>query len=322
MRMLSQSQIDELLSELSVSNPTKSEPKIKKTYNKYDFKQPRKFTKEQIKTLSSIYENFSRHVSAFFTGTLRTYCQIEVGSIEETRYNEYINALPESVLLGVVEMEPLDGSVIIEFSKAITFLIIDKLLGGQGNSVNFNRDFTDIELTLMEGVYKKVIAYLRDSWEHIIEVEPKFINFETNSRFSQLMPLDEIIVIIVLNVTIRNITGSISICMPYLNLESVIEHLNTRNRFSLRVVPQEESEQIRNNLLEQLKGTVIDITGILGNTTLTLKELVSLKVGDVILLSQKVGDNIEVHIGNKARFYAEPGIHRNRKAIKIKAAAE
>lgn len=316
--VLSQMQIDKLLNsfqsgDVNVNELESNEKKVRP----YDFKIPKKFNKEQLKTLSIIYENYGRILSSYLSGMLRNYCQIEVLTIEEQRYFEYSNALPESMLMGVIEMHPLEGSAMITMSQSIAFSIIDRLLGGQGDTYEVDRDYTDIELSLIEKVVRQMGTLLRDAWNNVYELSPEFIRLESNSRQSQLVSPNETVVIIMLNVKIKEVEGNISFCMPYIILEPVLEHLNTRYWFTERRAPEENIMQDRNNIMQSMRRIPVELKAVLGTSHLTLNELMNLQVGDVIRLDQNIKEKTKIISGNEEWFQGTLGKYKNNRAIMI-----
>jgi flagellar motor switch protein FliM len=316
--VLSQNQIDQLLNsfqsgDLNVNEIESSEKKVRP----YDFKIPKKFNKEQLKTLSIIYESYGRILSSYLSGTLRSYCQIEVLTIEEQRYFEYSNALPESILMGVMEMKPLAGTAMITMSQSIAFAIIDRLLGGQGEIYEVDRDYTDIELSLIEKVIRQMGILLKDAWSNVYELDPEFIRLESNSRQSQLVSPNETVVIIMLNVKIREVEGNISFCMPYIILEPVLEHLNTRYWFTERQAPEENLIQNRSNLMGAMKKLSLELHAVLGTSRLSLREIMELQPGDVIQLDQAIGDMAKVKSNQSDWFMGTLGKYKNHRAIRV-----
>lgn len=318
--VLSQNQIDALLNSLQSGDVTVNE--LEEDENKkirpYDFSIPKKFTKEQLKTLSIIYENYGRILSSYLSGTLRSYCEIEVLTIEEQRYFEYSNALPESILMSVMEMKPLEGSAMITMSQSIAFAIIDRMLGGPGDLYEVDRDYTDIELTLIEKVIRQMIALLRDAWSNVYELTPQFLRLESNSRQSQLVSPNETVVIIMLNVKIKEVEGNVSFCIPYVILEPVLEHLNTRYWFTEQKSPDEDQKKLnRTRLVKNMRDIPIEIRAVLGKSHLTLRELMDLQEGDVIQLDQRMGDKTILAVNGNEWFTGTLGLVKNRKAVRV-----
>lgn len=318
--VLSQNQIDDLLNALKTGEVAYNELEEKKTekkVRKYDFNIPRKFNKEQLKTLSIIYENYGRILSSYLSGMLRTYCEVEVLTIEEQRYFEYSNALPENNMVGVLEMPPLQGSSIITISQSLTFVIIDRLLGGQGEIYEMDRDYTEIEMTLMEKVLRESSALLKDAWSNVHEISPQFLRLESNTRQSQLVSPNEIVVIVVLNIKIKDVEGNISFCIPYVILEPVLEHLNTRYWFTERKTSDEEKKASYESLMGKVTSIPMELKGILGTSRLTLKEIMDLHVGDVIQLDQHISDKAVLKSNDSDWFTGTIGMYKNHIAVKI-----
>lgn len=318
--ILSQSQIDSLLSELTSGMVSYDDIETKNTkkVKEYDFKSPKKFTKEQLKLLNGVYEIFSRHLASYFSGMLRTVCQITVASIEEQPYYEYNNALPDSVLIGVMELKPLEGTVLVDISNPVSFAFIERLLGGAGNGVTvYDREFTEIEIALMERVFKQIGVLTSEAWANHVEIEPNLQNIETNSRLIQSISMDEDVVIVVLDVSIKHIKGTICFCFPCMSLEPILDSINKSTYLMKRKIDSGQESVIKEAIANNIKNSEIEIRGIFGKTELTLKEILSLNTGDVLRLNQKVENDVKLTINDKTWFYGIPGIRKNKKVIKI-----
>jgi flagellar motor switch protein FliM len=314
--VLDQSQIDTLLRDISGGNVEIKKAAEQKAIKEYDFRIPRKFTKEQLRIISGIHETYARLLSSYLTGALRTFCKAEVVSIEETRYYEYANAMPESVLLGILDLNPYPGTVVMSLSKELAFTVIDKLLGGSGDYGIMGNEYTDIEIVIMERIYKNIIVYFKDAWANTAEVNPVLRKFGTDSS-TNVMHLDEIVVIVVLNVTIKENTGKITVCLPYMWLEAISDKLSAKYKISDRVTANTESEASKQAMILQLYKTPIDISVNLGNSRVYINDIINMEIGDIIKLNQKIGDNVKVNLGGKTWFYGQLGINNKKKAVKI-----
>lgn len=318
--VLSQNQIDELLSSLKSGDIAYSELESgnnEKKVRPYDFKIPKKFNKEQLKTLSIIYENYGRVLSSFLSGTLRNYCEVEVATIEEQRFFEYSNALPENILMGVLEMLPLQGTSMITMSQSIAFAIVDRLLGGQGEIYEVDREYTDIEVSLLQRVIRDMCTLLKDAWSNVYEIKPNFLRLESNSRQSQLVSPNETVVIIVLKVKIKDVEGDVSFCMPYEILEPVLEHLNTRYWFTARRSSDEEKRTNKRSLVTKVNSIPLELKVVLGRSRVTLKDIMDLQPGDVITLDQLVTGKAVVMSNKNEWFHGTLGTLRNHVAVRI-----
>lgn len=319
--ILSQNQIDQLLSELSNGSP-KSESITTdfstKKIRDYDFRSPKKLSKEQQRTLFGIYENFARYLASYFSGLLRTYCEISVASIEEQPYFEYNNALPDIIMMGVFEEKPIEGPVLADISNTITFALIERLLGGEcEESLTPEREFTEIEISLVEGIMHKIAAFNQEAWSHIPNISCALQQVETNARLSQSMAMDEVVAIIILDVQIKSVKGTISFCVPCINLGAVIDQISKNPYATRRDGNPEHEEALKQAMLKQIKESDIQVRGVFGSTVLTLQEILGLQEGDVIMLDQRVDSNVSLVVNGKPWFYGSPGVRRGKKAIQI-----
>ena len=189
--VLSQNQIDELLKglskgDVSIQELEENEKKIKE----YDFRSPKKITRETIRLLRGIYENYCRMLTSRLTSMLRLVCDVTVEQVEESIYQEYNNALEDYVLMGLINVkypdnETSDSQILIEMSRPLSFVIIDRLLGGSGEECGYIRDYTDIELSLLSNVLNQLVAIMGTTWENTLKIETELERVETNSRFIQ-----------------------------------------------------------------------------------------------------------------------------------------
>ena len=316
--VLSQSEIDELLKalntgELDVSNiqTTDREKHIKK----YDFARPSKFAKEQLRTLEIIFDNYSRIVSTYLSGYLRTPTQIDVINAEAVTYYEFSNSLANPVILSSVDFSPLKGSILLELSPNLGYCIIDRILGGKGSMIEKIREFTEIERILLERIVSQLVNLLREPWENVIEITPRLEKIETNSQFAQIISPNEMIALVTLNMKIGEVEGMMNICIPHLVIEPIMDRLNTKYWFT--TVEQDENTTYRKYLEKRLEFAKIPIKAILGKTYITVGEFLNLQVGDVIKLDSYTNSDLDVMVGNLLKFRAKPGLFKNKNAIQI-----
>ncbi|HBT65007.1 MAG TPA: flagellar motor switch protein FliM [Ruminococcaceae bacterium] len=314
--VLTQNQINELLSELLAGNAEETIVTHEKKVKNYDFKSPKKISKDQLKVLRGIYENFARSLSAYLSGILRVQCQIKVDAIEEQPYFEYNNALPDTVLMGVYDFKPLDENVLVELSNNITFAIVEMLLGGNGSGVVLEREFTEIEISLMERILKQIAICTDESWSNLIETESSLKRVETNSRLIQSISMDESVVIIIMEFVIKSIQGTINICVPIMNLEPILEKAGPSYLLRRKTDNQKENQN-KETIMSHISETQIDMAAVIGNAVLTFKEILDLQVGDVIKLNQSVDSELKINVGGKTRFHGIPGIIKDRKHVKV-----
>lgn len=318
--ILSQSQIDELLNNLKNEDTAKADSELTSTkkVKNYDFKTPKKLTKEQMKILLGIHENFARHLASYFSGVLRTYCEISVVSIEELPYYEYNNALNDSVMIGVFDVKPIEGSVLVDVSNTLTFTLIDRLLGGSGEGPAPEHEFTEIETALMSKIYEQISVFVKEAWNNLFETETEFQYIETNARLIQSMPMEEVVVIVTMDVSIGTVKGTMGFSIPCINLEGIIEQLNRNKLLPKRQIDQTQEELLRETMLDHVRDSALELRGVLGKTQLTIQDITNLQVGDVIRVGHQTDKYIQVQVGDKTWFCGIMGTSRNRKAVKVK----
>lgn len=316
--VLSQGEIDALLNALNTGELDVKgieEEKEEKKVRNYDFKIPNKFAKDQLRTLQMIHENFSRLLQTYLSGYLRALVQIEVVSVDQLTYYEFSNSMPNPSTLGVVDFLPLNGSVLIEISPSISFAMIERVLGGTGNVYERNRGFTEIELTLIEKLFGQILSFLKDPWKNVIDLKPRLSRIETNTQFTQIVSPNETIALITLSLNIGSIEGMMHICIPHLVIEPIISKLSTKFWFS--GISKDITEGSIKYIEKRIETTTLPISVILGNCNLTVKDIINLQIGDVVLLNKSINDYLQILVGNKLKFYGIPGVKKNKIAVKV-----
>lgn len=316
--ILSQNEIDELLNALNTGEINVSEIQNKSQEKKvrlHDFRRPSKFAKDHLKTLNIIYDNYARLVTNFLTGYLRTVVQIDVVSVETLAYNDFSNSILNPVIISVVDFTPLTGSIIIEIAPNISYALVDRILGGKGYSMDKVRDFTEIEIAILERVITQMLNIMREPWENILAVRPRLERIETNVQFAQIISPNEMVALITLDVTIGEAEGMINICMPYMVLEPIMPKLSTK--FWFASIEKGATEETKELIANKIKTTLIPIKACLGKTSITIKEFLELQAGDVLQLDTNVNGDMEVYVGEILKFLAKPGVRRNKIALKI-----
>lgn len=321
--VLSQSEIDALLSALSTGTVNANELKEEQSKKKvkiYDFRRPNKFSKDQIHTLQVIFENYSRSLGTFLSGQLRAPIQVEVLSVEQVTYEEFIRSIPSTTILNIFSVYPLEGNAIMEINPNLGFAFLDRLLGGPGNSLDRVRGLTEIEQTVMEKLGQRMLDFMQDPWSSIIDLEPIVERVETNPQFTQLVSPTEVMMIVSLETKMSDLMGVINICIPFLVLEPIISKLSVHFYYSTsgKAATPENVENIRS----KLENSYVPVKAVLGKTIITVKDLLELSVGDVVPLDRNYKDDLEVQIGSSTKFLGRPGLHGNKVAIQISKVVE
>ena len=315
--VLSQSEIDNLLKALSTGELDAEDYKNKdeKQVKAYDFASPSKFSKEHLRTLEIIFEHYGRLLYTNLPAYLRKNVQVEVMNSEAVAYSEFSNALSNPVLLGIVDFEPLKGNIVIELATNLGYAIIDRMLGGEGESIDKKREFSEIEIILIERIMTICVDLLREPWQNVVAIQPRLTRIETNPQFAQIISPSEMIAIVTLNLKIGEVEGLMNICLPYICLEEVMDKLNTKYWFSTM---KEKDENTYEEVIETLISKAeIPIRAILGSSTISVNDFVNIQKGDIIKLNSRVGEELDVYVGNIKKFKALPGTSSDDYAVRV-----
>lgn len=315
--VLSQEEIDKLLAGLSTGEIDAEDMKDKdeKQVKNYDFARPSKFSKEHLRTLEIIFEHYGRLISTHLPAYLRKNVQVDVINSEAITYSEFANALSNPVLLGVVNFAPLEGNIIIELDCSLGFAMIERMLGGSGNPLDKAREFTEIELIIIERIVNVCTNLLIEPWGSVVDIEPRLERIETNSQFAQIISPSEMTSIVTMNIKVGEVEGLMNICIPYTCVEEVIDKLNTKYWYStLQVKDEEKYQDVIEATISRVK---IPIRAILGRSIISVNDFSNIQVGDVIRLDTKVEDELDVYVGNIRKFTALPGASSDAYAVRV-----
>jgi flagellar motor switch protein FliM len=315
--ILSQNEIDALLNQLSsgeldVESISNAEEKPVKDY---DFSRPTKFSKEHLRTLEIIFEHYGRLISTNLPVILRKNAQVTVASSETVTFSEFTNALSNPSVLGIVAFEPMGGNIIIDLATNIAFAMIDRMLGGEGEPLNSTREFSDIELSIIQKIMIMLTQLLRDPWKNVMDISPVLNRLETNPQFAQIIAPGEMIAVVTLNIKIGDVEGFMNMCLPFIALEDVMDRLNTKYWFS--TMQENKDEDSQENIEAMLKRVEIPIKAVLGTSRITVNDFMNLQVGDCIRLDGKVDSDMNIYVGNIKKFTALPGASDDCYAVRV-----
>lgn len=315
--VLSQNEIDNLLQALSSGELDAEEIKDsdEKRVKNYDFARPAKFSKEHLRTLEIIFEHYGRLLSTNLPVYLRKTIQVEVMNSEAVSYSEFSNALSNPVLLGIINFAPLKGSIILEIATNLGYAMVDRMLGGAGEPLDKTREFSEIELLIIERILTVCVNLLREPWENVVDIHPRLERIETNSQFAQIISPSEMIAIVTINIKVGDVEGLMNVCLPYLTLEDVMDKLNTKYWYSTM---QDRDEQQYMDAIESLISKAsIPIKAVLGTSSISVSDFSTLQPGDIIRLDTKVDDELDVFVGNIRKFTALPGASGDKYAVRV-----
>ena len=315
--VLSQNEIDSLLAALTTGELDVEEIKEnnEKQVKNYDFARPSKFSKEHLRTLEIIFEHYGRLLSTNLPVYLRKNVQVEVMNSEAVTYSEFSNALSNPVLLGIVNFAPLQGNIIIEMASSLGYCIVDRMLVGRGEPMDKVREFSEIELLIIERIIIVCVNLLREPWENVVDIHPRLERIETNSQYAQIISPSEMIAIVTINLKIGDVEGLMNICLPFITLEDVIDKLNTKYWYANMTAQDDKDYKEAIELL--IQKAQIPVKAVLGNSVISVNDFATLQRGDIIRLDRKVDDELDVYVGNIRKFTALPGSAGDDYAVRI-----
>ena len=316
--VLSQSEIDALLSALSTGEMDADELKKEQSEKKvrvYDFKRALRFSKDQIRSLTRIHENFARLLTTYFSAQLRTYVQISVASADQIPYEEFIRSIPKMTILNVFEVPPLEGRILMEVNPNIAYAMLDRLMGGRGSSINKVENLTEIETKIMSNTFEKSFDNLQEAWSTISEIDPYLSAFEVNPQFLQMVSPNETVVVISLNTVIGETTGMINICIPHVVLEPIIPKLSVH--YWMQTEKKEREPQEIAQLEKRIQTATVPISAELGHSEISIQDFLMLDIGDVIELNQAIDGALTIKVGDIPKFLAQPGKVNKKLAVQV-----
>jgi len=280
----------------------------------YDFKRPNRVSKEQLRAVKSIHDKMARNLASQISSIMRSIVEIQLHSVDQMTYGEFLMSLPSPTSFNVFSIKPLDGNCIIEINPSIAFPMIDRLLGGMGEAYEATRELTDIELNLLDAILRIIMQRLKEGWAPITDMYPTVETKESSPNVVQIVSQNEIVIMVVMEIIIGNSSGMINLCYPVIYLEPILSRLANRDIMLGETSAKKSRNKELNTLISRAE---VFNEAIIGRAELSVGELLDLKKGDIIRLDRAADDKAIVMIDKKELFLAEIGLHRFRKSIKI-----
>ncbi len=316
-KILSQSEIDALLSTVSSADSPESSADVPdeklRSVVVYDFKHPNRVSKDQLRTLESLHDNFAGHVSSVLTNIHRTMVDVDLISVDQITYSEFIMSLVSPSCTYTFSAEPLDGVCILDFNPAITYASIERMFGGSGKVLDTGREMTGIERSLMFRIVQMVYHELEDVWSHIAPVQIKHVNLDTNPQFVQVVPPGETVIVVSFQLKLLQATGLMTICYPYMTLESIIGKLSAQNWIDATKKRSLTGDaEINRANLEEL---VVPVRAVLADTDIRIRDFLDLKIGDVVTTDHRISEEMALYVRNRRKFCGRPGLVGRKRAV-------
>lgn len=289
---------------------------FKKGYKLYNFRRPDKFAKDTLRALQDVHREFAKQISMILTGYLRMKVNIDIVSIDQLTYDEFINSMPQSMSVGIFEFNPLPGQILFGITYEVLSSIVDRMLGGKGISLPQYRELTDVEASLTKKIINIIIKTLNTSWTNIMPVEYTLIGLENGFQSIQVASPGEIVALLTFEIQVEDQTfGLASLCFPYPVLETVIPHLTSQHIFRTKGIVATSEE--RQRMIQKLNSSMIDIRALFGSCEMSLEDFMKLSEGDIVKLDNAVSKDLIVKINGVKKFFARPGLLKNNICVKI-----
>ncbi|MEW9093526.1 MAG: flagellar motor switch protein FliM [Clostridiaceae bacterium] len=316
--VLSQNEIDSLLAALSSGELTPEEmPKDedKQRVKPYDFRNPQKFSKDHIRTLELIHDNYARIISNYLTAQLRSNVKVNIESVQQITYEEFIHSIPNPTILTVFKMPPLSGSILFETNPQFVYESIDILMGGSGHGKYKTREFTDIDKNIIRHINDGLISNLKLAWEDILQVHPEIEGIETNPALNQTLAPNEPVALITFSVEIGKISSFINICIPYLSIEKVLENFVVKYWF--QESDENSLKDSKMKLRDRLNIVTTELITVLGTTKITVSDFLKLAEEDVLVLREATDSSAKVMVEDELYCYGKPGLMGKKVGVQV-----
>ncbi|HQU45202.1 MAG: flagellar motor switch protein FliM [Planctomycetia bacterium 21-64-5] len=287
----------------------------------YDFKRPERVGKDQMRALQTLHEGFGRNFGAALSALLRSIVEVKLTSVDQLTYSEFVFSLENPTCFNLLKADPLEGNLILDINPSILYPIIDRLLGGGRESGPLaRRPLTEIELRLVRRITDLFLEELRRAWENVLNLDLAVVRVESNPQLVQIVPPNEVVVLISFELTVGDVRGMMNLCIPFNSLERISNKLSSNSwvAYGRREATPESIQQISRNL----QGSLIELSVQLAHTRLSTTDLIGLRVGDIITTEKDVRSPLLVEVEGVAKFHARPGAYKARKAICIEAPAQ
>jgi len=317
--VLSQAEIDALLSALSTGEVRAEDILDNDAAQKirvYDFRRAMRFSKDHIRIIHRIHEHFARLLTTHLSGQLRSIVQIQVESVDQVPYEEFVRSMPVLTVVQVMEFSPLEGKVAVEMNPQIVFAMLDRLMGGIIQGPYKERELTEIEVALLNRVLRTMSDFFAEAWHNVADLQPELVSMESNPQFLQLTTPNETVLVVTMSARVGSSSGLLNICIPHITIKPLIPKLSTQyfmGANKVREVPKEDAERITS----QIRKALVNVSVQLGTTEATVEELMNIEPGDIISLNASIYSPVTVFVDEVPSFVGSLGKSKHRSAVKI-----
>jgi flagellar motor switch protein FliM len=325
--VLDQSDIDALLNAVNSGEVESARPALQifsrhrrdldqVEIREYDFKRPERISKDQMRALQTLHETFARSFGVAMSGFLRTIVECRIAHVEQMTYAEFISSLPNPTSFNLVDAPPLDGQLCLEISPLIIYPIIDRLMGGSNRELFIpQRSMTLIEQRLIQRILDRAMTALTEAWAGVREIKFKLGDMESNPQLVQIVPPNEVVVVLGFELKMANRAGTMSLCIPFNIIEPIMGVLSAQNWFAAgRSRGDSQWSQL---IAERLTEAAVEVSGVLARTTITINDLHNLEVGDLIVTEKPATSPVTLTAEGVPKFWAQLGQFKGSRALRI-----
>lgn len=314
-KILSQEEIDALLSTVATPDEDDEKVVIPTAAQLYDFKHPERISKEQIRTLRTIHDGFARMFATFLSSNLRTLVDVNLLSIDQVTFSEYSLSLSIPNALYLLEMENLEGKALLEITPQFLLFVVDRLLGGMGDTEIETREISQIEQNVLQRLIKTIINQLNDVWTQVFPLKASLAGFETDPQFVQIARSSDTIAIIFFDIRVRGATFTMNLAFPYFTLEPIMDRLSAQSMLALTA---KRDVGTQSDLIQQrIKSSSLMVQAVLAETSVSVKDFIDFSVDDLLHLEKRIHEPVDIFVGGKLKYFGTPGKLRKHQAVKI-----
>ncbi|GAB4317195.1 MAG: flagellar motor switch protein FliM [Candidatus Zixiibacteriota bacterium] len=322
--VLSQDEIDALLAESHGGDAGPVKPAVPAAkpggVQRYDFKHPNRISKDQIRVLESIHRHFAGRLASALSAMMRAVVDVDVLRVDQVTYAEFIGSLAPHPCTYTFQLVPLEGLCIADYSPTLAFGFVDRVFGGRGRGLEAEREITGIELSVMNKVSNRANKELAEGWSRIIEVEAIPESIENNPQLIQIVPSGETVIVVTLEIMMLEVQGNLTFCYPYITLEPALAKMSGQNWFEATRL--KTSERDKNTLGENLRLVTSDVSAVLAQTNISLRDFLSIEVGDILVSDTETISPTRICIGGVEKYIGRPGVRGKRRAVEIMAVSD
>ncbi|HTX55338.1 MAG TPA: flagellar motor switch protein FliM [Candidatus Baltobacteraceae bacterium] len=320
--ILTQEEIDSLLNAVTsgkVASGGEVASRRHQSVLPYDFRRPNRIAREQVRTLQILHEGFARNLSTSLSAYLRSVLDVQLTSVEQVSYGEFLQAVGAPAALGIFEMAPLKGGAVLDINPTLIFPMIDRILGGPGRAAAQVRELTEIERALATRIFRKVLTDLQHAWTQLGRYELRLLNVETNPQFVQLTSPNDNVILVTFDMHVGEAGGVLNLCLPFATIEPVLPKLMTQRWFGTPL-PTREGTAVSKDVETHLRDTRLDLRAVLEPLCIPIGNLTQLKIGDVLPLPWETDLRVVVEVGGAPRFVGRAGRKQRKRAVEIVSA--